>query len=326
MTRRTRARSLALGAVAALALGAMVRAQSTRIDGGAVSPGPEGRGEFGFYWETHLEPPVPALADGVGTLVLLRNGIIHRVVLDPPRRVYFGYDVAVTPLPAKDSYRIEFQPLSLAPSDRQRVLGEAASGFTLLPAPAFPAAQTIRSGDVLALTLLTNATTGQKIVDYVTVQEPSRKFRGFDGVRERGFTFAAGAPRDFTVADAELTIRDPRVTVNGRPVESTADYYSQEAGAVVWIYLPGRGRYLLSLTPNPALGFRRAGEVRGSTLRFTAGDVNVALTSAAAIASGRSAFNLYVLHDPGWKPTYANANVGAFMMGAADRPEYLVGK
>jgi hypothetical protein len=311
-----------LGMITALALGATATAQSTRVDGGAVSPD----GGFGFYWETHLEPPVPALADGFGTRVLSRDGIIHRVLVDGPRRVYFGYDVVVTPFAESNSYRIEFQPLSLPQREQQQVLGEAASAFTLLSAPAFPAAQTIRGGDVLALTLLTNAATGQKIVDYVTVQEPSRKFRGFDPVRERRFTFAAGAARDFTVADAELTIRDPRVTVNGRLVESTADYASEEAGAVVWLYLPGRGRYLLSLTPNPALGFRRAGEVRGSTLRFTAGDVTVAVASAATVVSGRSAFNLYVLHDPAWKPTYANANVGAFMMGAADRPEYLVGK
>ena len=92
------------------------------------------------------------------------------------------------------------------------------------------------------------------------------------------------------------------------------------------LHVPNRGRFLLSLMPHPGLGFRRAGEVRGSSLRFTVGSDTFSIASGRRVAPGRSAFNLYVLHQPTWRPTYANANLDAFTIGSADRAEYLVGR
>jgi hypothetical protein len=94
---------------------------------------------------------------------------------------------------------------------------------------------------------------------------------------------------------------------------------------VVWFYLPNRGRYVLSLLPRSEFGFRRAGEVRGSTVRFTIGSETFTLLTADQVAPGQAPFNLYVLHDPTWKPTYAHANVDAFIVDGADRAEYVVG-
>ena len=47
-------------------------------------------------------------------------------------------------------------------------------------------------------------------------------------------------------------------------------------------------------------------------------------TALVAVQLGDAAFNLYALRDPTWKPTYANANTSAFMMGSAGRPEDVV--
>ena len=51
--------------------------------------------------------------------------------------------------------------------------------------------------------------------------------------------------------------------------------------AVVWLYVGNRGRYYLSLLPHPKLGFRKAGEVRGSSLSFTIGSDTLTLSSAS---------------------------------------------
>ena len=49
-----------------------------------------------------------------------------------------------------------------------------------------------------------------------------------------------------------------------------------------------------------------------------------AFAFALSVAPGDAPFNLYVLHQPGWKPTYANANLDTIHIGAADRAEYLI--
>jgi hypothetical protein len=306
-----------VGLAAVLGLCVPAGAQSVRIDGGVVS-----RNTFGFYWETRLEPPTPGLGDAFSTMTTDGPGAIHRIMVDRARRVYFGYDVVVEPLPEANTYRVTFQQLGATPELAKR-FPETATGWTRLPAPAFPAAQTIRSGDVLALNLLTNGATGQKIVDYVTVQEPTWRFDGFRKIPDREFAFAPGPPRDFRAEDAELRIGAPRLTVNGKLDESSVKREDTVAGAIVWLYVGNRGRYYLSLMPHPELRFRKAGEVRGSSLSFTVGTDTFMLSAAGRIAPGQAAFNLYVLHDPAWRPTYANANLSAFNMGTADRAQLI---
>ncbi len=122
----------------------------------------------------------------------------------------------------------------------------------------------------------------------------------------------------------ELTIQAPRLSINGKLDESSTKRFDEVSGGVVWIYVGKRGRYILSLVPHPELGFRRAGEVRGSSLSFVVGNDTFSLSTGGRIAPGQGSFNLYVLHDPDWKPTYPMADLSAFNMGAADRPESLM--
>jgi hypothetical protein len=114
------------------------------------------------------------------------------------------------------------------------------------------------------------------------------------------------------------------VFINGRFEDSSARTLGEETGGVVWIFIPTRGRFLFSVIPNPKQGFSRAGEIRGNSLRFTVGGITYSVNSAARVAPGTAAYNLYVLHQPDWRPTYANANVDVVSMGAADRVDYLV--
>ena len=111
------------------------------------------------------------------------------------------------------------------------------------------------------------------------------------------------------------------MSINGRFEESSKNLMVEATGAVVWLYLPERGRFLLALRPQPKLGFQRAGEVRGSVLRFTLGGETVSVVCGSRIAPGQAAFNLYVLHDPTWRPTYANANLSVVNIGSADRAD-----
>jgi hypothetical protein len=254
--------------------------------------------------------------------------------------VYFGYDAQVTVVRSEPetTYRIALAPLSFT-VELQRILGEDAKTWKELPAPRFPPARVVRAGEVLELTLLTGSAWGQQMSEYVTLREPRRQ--GFDPEPPREFAFAAGPPRDFNAGDVELHLDRPQVTTtypladvpkslagysmrDGSGITATFKSPGGDSGPIVWIYLPGRGRFLLSLAPRD--GFRRAGEVRGSSLRFIVDGQTYDVVSAARIASAAAAFNLYVRRQPEWKPTYANANLDTVHIGAADRLEYLVGK
>ena len=309
-------------ALAALIVTSSVFAQSRRVDNGfAAMQG------FAFHWETQLNPPTPPLADGsfFSTFDQTAPNQVHRLLMDRTKRVYFGYTVVVEPQPGR-TFKLAFYPLTLTVQLRNR-LGDDAVSWKPLASPKFPAAQSIRSGEVLELSLLSNDSWGQRLTEFVTVQEVARPegFFSLDRLGSREFSFAAGAPRDFSVADIVLRLKDPRLFINGRFEESSARSLGEETGGVVWIYIPLRGRFLLSLIPNPKQGFSRAGEIRGSTLRFTVGGNTYSVNSAASVAPGTAAYNLYVLHQPNWRPTYPNANLDLVTIGAADTVDYLLG-
>jgi hypothetical protein len=317
--------------LAALIVTASAFAQSRRVDGGSTAMQGTfwGRGDnsrrFAFYWETQLTPPTPPMADGSFFSTYDDSAYqVHRMLMDRVKRVYFGYTVQIEPQTEVNTFRLTFQPLSLTPALRNR-LGDDAASWKALPSAKFPAPQVIRAGEVLELGLLSN-TVGQRLTEYVTVQEPPRRdgFQALDSPT-REFSFAADAPHDFGISDVALRLQDPRVFINGKFEESSARSMGEEAGGVVWIYIPTRGRFLMSVVPNPKQGFNRAGEIRGNSMHFAVGGNNYSVTSGSRIAPGIGAYNLYVLHQPDWRPTYANANVDVVSIGSADSVDYILG-
>jgi hypothetical protein len=295
-------------------------AESNRIDGGVVP-----RDKFGFHWETRIAPAMPALANGFSTRTTDSTGVIHRIMLDRSGRTYFGYDVVVDVLPKANTYRLTFRPLVMTSELASGLYMDRWSEWAPLAAPRFPAPQNVRSGEILELTVLTNNRTTQKIVDYLSVQEPLRAVSPFQRPpQERDFSFATGSPRDITTNDVEMRIQSPRLSVNGKLDPSTTTRTDEAAGAYVWIYVANHGRYIMSLSPHT--GFTRTGEVRGSSLVFKDGSDTFTISAGARIAPGQAAFNLYVLHQPGWKPEYLFADLSAFNMGAVDRMESLTEK
>lgn len=297
---------LALTFLVAGILALPVAAQSKRIDGGVAS-----RQGFLFFWETHLDPAEPPLAQSFETAVLeLGNDPIQRVMLDRAQKTYFGYGVRVE-RPPDGSFSVTFQPLSISP-ELQRLLGSDLAEWKMLPPPRFPAPRTVRPGDVLELRLLTGSTWGQTLTDYVTVRAPEARPEGFRALEPTPprFTFAPGPPRDFKLQDVELRLDRPSVFAAGR---DGATFLEDVTGAVVWVYIPTRGRYLLSLTPRS--GFSKAGDVRGSTMRFAVDGETISIVSRDRIAPGGAAFNLYVRREPKWVPSYPHANRDVLTIG-----------
>jgi hypothetical protein len=289
-------------------------AQSRRIMGGSA-----GGTKYQFFYDTFLDPAAPEVTDmGGGTIG--GEGIIHRFIGDRRHRVFFGYDISIDVLPEPNTYRIIFSRLTLTPENARQVFGDNAASWVQLSTPDWSgtAVRTIQAGEVLALDLLTNNATGQKIVDYVTVQTPSSKPPSKLGPLPRDFIYETGTARDFRAEDAEIRIETEGFDVNGTVIS----FKGGMTGAAVYFYLPMRGRFILSLTPHPELGFRHAGEIRGSTITFSVDDDTYTIVSAGRVAPGSGPFHLYVLHEPGWLPSSGDA--ASAIVGAADRLDHLI--
>ena len=268
---------------------------------GIIMSGSGGSGSMLFSFETRLEPPAPVIKGlGPGGVVVGPSGA-HRFMMDSSTRRVFGYDIEIEPLKEADTYRVTFRPLSLPAEKIRRDL----AGWTVVPLPAYPAPQIVRRGDTVALDLFTHPGTGQKIVDYLRLQE--RVPRGVP---------AAGPARDFSIEDVELRIMKPRMTVNGRAEES-ADSIGGISGVWMWFYLPDDGRYFLSIQPRPEYGFSKAGEIRGSSLSFAIDGATISMDCSELIVPGNAGYNLYVLHDPAWRPPGGSTGV---QFGASDGP------
>lgn len=294
----------AIRTLLAIALCLPVFAQNGLIRRGTVTDSSTPGGvNYTFTYETRLEPPTPAISGCCSGGAWTGSGEMHRLVMDHSRKVYFGYDLTVDTLPQKNTYRVTFRPLSVG----LEKFGLDGTGFTKITLPGYPEPQTVRVGDSIALDLLTNPTTGQKIVEHIQFQDSPPQVH----------VAVSGSARDFSVEDAEFKLMEPRVIVNGAVLPPTVNFKGGISGAAAWIYIPNHGRYVLSLVPHPNLGLQKAGEIRGSSLKFSVGSDTIALECDVPIAPGRAPYNLYVRYDAGWLPKSENAR-NSFLMGSAD--------
>ena len=256
-----------------------------------------------------IEPGSVRIPSGV---MAIHIGRFHRVVQDRSQRRYFAYDVLVEPKNGSQAWQVRIEPFSLSATELAEM--QIDPSWTYVPLLKYPLVPDVRAGDSVAIDLLENPTTGQKVVDYFVFK------------RSNATAAAELSPvRDLSLADVQLRLDDFRISVNGTVLEASTRVGGSISGFALWFYLPERGRFVMSLVPNAKLGFRRAGEVTNALLSFTEGSDRYDIKSTSRIAPASGRFNLYVLHDPEWRPTGDEAN-SPIIVGAADRAEWLTAK
>jgi hypothetical protein len=246
---------------------------------------------------TKIEPPGSVIPGGV----VVGSSGVHRIIQDRAHKQAFGYDVELEPAEDSKSALLRIEPFHPAES---KISFEP--GYTFLGLPRYPSIPNLKLGDTVALDLLVNAGTGQKVVDYLTLFG-------------RGYIPPDREARDFTLGDVELALMDPQVTVDEKPEPLGRSGFS---GAVVWLYLRGHGRFILSLLPHEKLGFIKSGIVYGNRLLFHTGPMEVRIECNSRIAPGSGVYNLYTAHEPDWQP----AGPRFPTMGSADKPEFVLGR
>jgi hypothetical protein len=223
----------------------------------------------------------------VGVTVLERAGgkaVFQRFVRDNLRLVYASYTVTVETLPQEGTYRLSFGP----PSDGNSAPALGADWKVLVPAK-FPVPQILKEEDSVRLEMYASSAT-RRVVDYIHAGRQDR------------MTMRKETPRDYYAEDAEFAFTQPSFRVNGVAIPAAAAMPETTRGPVLWVYVPGHGRYVLSLRPHSQLGFEEAGEASGNSLTFTADGNVFRIDTAARIAAGSGTYTVHLLRDQAWEP------------------------
>jgi len=106
-------------------------------------------------------------------------------------------------------------------------------------------------------------------------------------------------PQDFTVDDGPVSIKVPfQLLVNGKNWQGHTVGWHMDGGSTIWLGLPGRGMYILSLAPREGYDFQKAGAIRNHVITFHGGGEQYEIRTSGPIAGADKAWNLYVLHEP----------------------------
>lgn len=246
--------------------------------------------------------------------------IIHRTLVDNAGSFVFGYDLVIEAVPHSKQFKVSVRPLSpefeqqlraRLPASRQRAPSSVA---TLSKAAE---AQVIDDGDAFALDLLVNPETGVKIVDVVKVSFDRSKL--WEAPQQQ-----KSPARDFTVDRVELAVRDYELLLDGvriaggKPTRGTT-------GALLWLYVPGRGRFIFSLIPREGYDFQKVGVVEDTKISFTYGGKSYEWISSEPIVGRGGNWNLWVLLDAGYVPEYFPSAREAVEKRDETKPKFPIG-
>jgi len=223
------------------------------------------------------------------------NRIIHRVLTDAQQNVVFGYDLLVSADPFTKKFRLVVLPADEA--FRRTFVKD----FTPLrpngPFATFPKSttpQTLDDGDAVSLELLVNHESGVKIVDVVSVT--------FDRARLHE-TNLESAPKDFTLDAVELAVKNYSLSINGTVVSKSKSRIGC-TGALLWFYVPERGRFIFSLVPREGYEFQKVAVLDENKIEFTLDGEHYEWVSAASILPNGGTWNLWVLRDTKYTPLF----------------------
>jgi hypothetical protein len=264
----------------------------------------------------------------------------RHMVYDAGSNSYFGYEMAVSGKPGDTRLQVSFGPLTVTAVVRKDLEAFGSPGLlngpggasgppNPAPLPKFPPPQTVHEGDTIALDLMVSKDGRERMVDYIKFTTPQAHDFSIDDMQ---FNYWIDPPKD---ASSGAAID---VLINGQKTSSKVATLASHGGATFWFYFPGQGRYILSLAPHN--GFVKAGTLHGARIAFHADGRDYAVRvkpredgqlccilgsmdnrdGEDIIAKADKAWNLYVLHDAGYRPEKALADS---VVGSVDRLEKL---
>src|SRR5215213_4925306 len=226
------------------------------------------------------------------------NRIIHRVLTDAQKNVVFGYDLWVNADPITKKFSLAVLPADEA--FRRTFLKDFTPTRPNGPFATFPRSTTpqmLDDGDAVSLDLLVNDESGVRIVDVVSVT--------FDRATLREGSLES-APKDFTLDAVALAVKNYSLTINGNLVGKSKSTIGA-TGALLWFYVPERGRFIFSLVPREGYDFAKIAVLDGNRVEFTVNGERYEWLSSESILPNGGTWNLWVLHDTNYTPLFGLA-------------------
>jgi hypothetical protein len=255
------------------------------------------------------------------------KNIMHRIITDWKNKLFFGYDIVVAPQPEKNKFKLSFKPLSINPSKYVTLSNSPGVDFHKPPVevietdkfatrslPKYPDDMLVEDGDTITLELLENPQTKIKISDVIKIAAATAK--GGDIFSDKK------PPRDFTIDDVELQLTKLEVFVNSEKIGIGGGGMS---GANIYIYLPDKGRFIMSPFPRKGFNFQKIGIVENNKISFTFNGDNYKFVSATPVLGLGGKWNIWILHDADYRSSY-NLSPNSYEQGAADKIEFLFNK
>ena len=209
------------------------------------------------------------------------NSFYH-VFRDENDLAVFAYELMVDRTPDGEQFRITAKPTG--PEFAAR-FPNADGGK---PTPTFPEAlesPLLASGGRFTVDIPTNPGLGENITDSIQIQ-----------VNQRG----APVPEAEAQA-AQLRFAGLKVYINGT-LASPSGPGAMVLGRYTMFYLPGHGAYFFSAEPVDRRAFVHIGSVDGANLQFTLDNESYTCKSDAQILVHSAQGELWVYHDPNYKP------------------------
>jgi hypothetical protein len=225
------------------------------------------------------------------------NRIIHRVLTDAQKNVVFGYDLWINSDPITKKFSLAVLPADEA--FRRTFLKDFTPSRPNGPFATFPRSttpQTLDDGDAVSLDLLVNDESGVRIVDVVSVT--------FDRsiLRENHLEVA---PKDFTLDAVALAVKNYSLTINGNLIGKSKSSLGC-TGALLWFYIPERGRFIFSLVPREGYDFEKIAVLDGNRIEFTLDGEYYEWLSSTSILPNGGTWNLWVLRDTKYTPLFGS--------------------
>jgi hypothetical protein len=291
------------------------------------------------------------------------GNVIHRIMTDKKNKIYFGYDLEVERQEKTGKFKVSIKPLSKEPGmlvrnsgvsvhSKETVATGSSTGssagvgrnstgktvatgssagvgrnstgrttatiygsdyrdYTYKSLPNYPADVIVEDGDSITLDLLENGKTKTTISDIIKIVYKSRF----------GFNFSVeDTPKDFSFDKVLLQMERPTVFVNQKEFKTRTSI----AGNFQWVYIHGKkGRFIFSFTPQPKFNFKKIGLIQDNKILFEFDGVKYRFVSKTPILLSGGKWNLWVMHDPDYQPTYEVSEEDPFIFGAAGKVENL---
>ena len=263
-----------------------------------------------FYLQ-RLPEPKPEDVQGIssGTMNFKsETKLVSREFADHKSKIYFGYDLLVTAIPNTNKYRISVKNLAGPPHDTIGYMSLVSAAM-----PKLPEDMIVEDGDIIALDLLENPRTKQKIRDLIKITREVKQYGGYFNELKR--------PRDFSIDDIGFRLsgithlRDDKMIFRGG---------ASLSGKLIYFYFPGIGRFIMSMSPQKGFNFQKIGIVDQNKIEFTFKGQKYTFTSNLPILCDPGVYNLWVMHDTNYKSDYKFSSDMSFEFGSAENIQTLM--